>query len=87
MAKRGSTRIFEVGFFTRNLYDGKALKGEGPQFERMKVVAVDGEEAITVVGDTVLTSESSYVDEDTKKTVIVTRKLFDPVQVELLAEA
>jgi predicted NAD/FAD-binding protein len=87
MANRGSTRIFEVGFFVRNLYDGKALDDEEPTFDRTKVVASDAKQAVALVETMTLSEKTAYDDDDTKKTVVVTHDSFDPVQVELLAEA
>jgi hypothetical protein len=87
MEKQEHTRIFEVGFFIRNLYDGKAIENEELTFDRVKVVAADAKQAIAFAENKALLSKLSYDDEETKKTVVVTQDSFDPIGVELLAEA
>lgn len=75
------TRIFAVNYDVTELYDGKDRHTFS---ETRSVVARNALEAIAVVQNQNLKA-TSYIDDESKKKVKVTRSAFTPMNVNLIA--
>lgn len=76
------TRIFTISYNVTEKYNGK----DGSSFKETKtIVAKDAIDAVSKISKQALQA-GSYIDEESKKKVIVTRVAFDPIEVVLIAE-